>query len=135
MRALPTTDLKGYESLKKRVQGVLDLQQEGKTVEFKSAKYWKELKRGIPKDILAISNMRSEGIIIIGVEEGNKAWKCAGIEVPQLETNSVDDMIDHVNKYASPSIAFDVAKQFGWDNLSIDILKKDQEKFLSSRAY
>ena len=76
MGALPSTDLKGYESLKDRVQGMLDMLQEGRTVDFKKASSWDDLKQGIPKDILAMSNLRDGGIIIIGVEENNNLWNC-----------------------------------------------------------
>ncbi|MCX5636832.1 MAG: ATP-binding protein [Planctomycetota bacterium] len=110
MGALPSTDLKGYELLKDRVQGSLDMLQEGRALDFKRAATWDELKQGIPKDILAMSNLRDGGTIIIGVEEKDNKWLCTGMKEEELKTYNPDDMIDHVNKYASPSIAFDVVE-------------------------
>ena len=108
MGALPSTELRGYEILKDRVQGVLDLLQEGRSIDFKKASSWDDLKQGIPKDVLAMSNLRDGGLIIIGVEENNNVWNCTGITDEQINTYNPDDMIDYVNKYASPSINFDI---------------------------
>jgi predicted HTH transcriptional regulator len=108
MGALPSTELKGYEILKDRVQGILDLLQEGRSVDFKKASSWDDVKQGIPKDVLAMSNVRDGGIVIIGVEENNNVWNCTGMTDEQINTYNPDDMIDHINKYASPSINFDI---------------------------
>ena len=108
MGALPSTKLRGYEILKDRVQSVLDLLQEGRSVDFKKASSWDDLKQGIPKDVLAISNLRDGGVMIIGVEENNNVWDCTGMTDEQINTYNPDDMIDYVNKYASPSINFDI---------------------------
>jgi len=108
MGALPSTELRGYEILKDRVQSVLDLLQEGRSVDFKKASSWDNLKQGIPKHVLAMSNLRDGGIMIVGVEENNNIWNCTGITDEQINTYNPDDMIDYVNKYASPSINFDI---------------------------
>lgn len=123
MGALPSTDLKGYELLKDRVQGALDLLQEVRAVDFKRAVMWNELKQCIPKDILAMSNLRDGGIIIIGVEESNNKWNRTGMMDEQLNTYSPDDMIDHVNKYASPSMTFNVVKHTDNEGLKYLVIK------------
>lgn len=123
MGALPSTDLKGYELLKERVQGALDLLQEGRSVDFKRAAMWDELKQGIPKDILAMSNLRDGGIIIIGVEESDNKWTRTGMTDEQLNTYNPDDMIDHVNKYASPSMTFNVVKHTDDEGLKYLVIR------------
>jgi predicted HTH transcriptional regulator len=123
MGALPSTDLKGYELLKDRVQGALDLLQEARSVDFKTAGTWGEIKKGLPKDIMAMSNLRDGGIIIIGVKECDNTWSCTGITDEQLNTYNPDDMVDHVNKYASPSIAFDVVKHTDKNHLEYLVIQ------------
>lgn len=105
MGALPTID---SGSLKDRVTGVLELPQESRAVELKRAAKWEELKKGIPKDILAMSNLRDGGIIVIGVQEKDNKWNRTGMTEDQLSTYDPDNMIDHINKYASPPITVDV---------------------------
>ena len=138
MGALPSTDLKGYESLKDRVQGMLDMLQEGRTVDFKKASSWDDLKQGIPKDILAMSNLRDGGIIIIGVEENNNLWNCTGMTDEQINTYNPDDMIDYVNKYASPSINFDIVTHEDDKRLKylvIQIHEFDEKPIVCKRNY
>jgi len=136
MGALPSTDLKGYELLKDRVQGALDLLQEGRAVDFKRAVMWNELKQGIPKDILAMSNLRDGGIIIIGVEESDNKWNRTGMTDKQLNTYDPDDMIDHVNKYASPSLTFDVVKHTDNEGLKYLVIRAhefEEKSFVCKR--
>lgn len=138
MGALPSTDLKGYELLKDRVQGALDLLQEGRAVDFKRAIVWVELKQGIPKDILAMSNLRDGGIIIIGVEESDNKWTRTGMTDEQLNTYNSDDMIDHVNKYASPSMTFDVVKHTDDEGLKYLVIRAhefEEKPFVCKRNF
>jgi len=110
MGALPTTELKGYELLRDKVEGALQLLQEISSIEFKKATKWSEQKIGITKDILAMTNLRGGGIIILGIEEKDNKWDCTGISDEELNTYNPDEVIEHVNKYASPSINFNVVK-------------------------
>lgn len=138
MGALPSTGLKGYELLKDRVQGALDLLQEGRAVDFKRAAMWNELKQGIPKDILAMSNLRDGGIIIIGVEESDNKWNRTGMIDEQLNTYNPDDMIDHVNKYASPSMTFDVVKHTDDEGLKYLVIRAhefEEKPFVCKRNF
>jgi hypothetical protein len=123
MGALATTDLPAYRLLRDRIAGALDLLQEGRSVDFKMAVEWVELKHGIPKDVLAMSNVRDGGIIIVGVEEIDNKWNLTGMTQEQLNTYDPDDMIDHVNRYASPSITVDVVKHAHNDGLNFLIIQ------------
>jgi len=102
---------------------MLDLLQEARAVDFKRAAPWDQLKQGIPKDILAMSNLRDGGIIVVGIEEGDKEWKCTGMTEEQLNTYNADNMIDHVNKYASPPVTFDVVKHTDMEGLTYLVMQ------------
>jgi len=132
MGALPSTDLEGYDVLRDKVEGSLQFLQEVHSIEFKKAAKWNELKKGIPKDILAMSNLRGGGIIIIGVEENDNKWNRTGMMDEQLNTYNPDDMLDHVNKYASPSVTFDVVRHTYYkepDNKELDFLVIQTHEF------
>ena len=138
MGALPTTDLEGYDLLRRKVGGALSLLRETVSIEFKKAQTWEEIKRGIPKDILAMSNCRDGGIIIIGVEEGSKRWNRTGMTDEQLDTYNPDDMIDHVNKYASPSVTFNVVRhtdEAGLKYLIIQVHHFEEKPVVCRREY
>jgi len=123
MGALPETSLDGYEALKRRAEGLLSRLQEVSSVDFKKAITWDEIKHDIVKDILAMSNLRDGGIIIIGVEERNGKWNSTGLSEEQLGTYNPDDMLDHINKYASPAITFDVVKHTNNEGLCYLVLQ------------
>ena len=123
MGALPSTELKGYEILKSKVKEALRLLQEINSIEFKKAAKWGELKRGITKDILAMTNLRDGGIIIIGIEEKDNKWNCTGLTSEQLKTFNPDDIIEHINSYASPSITFNIIKHTDEQNLDFLIIQ------------
>jgi predicted HTH transcriptional regulator len=117
MGALPTTDLDGYKILSERIIGALNLLQEVRSVDFKEAVVWDDLKYKIAKTTMAMSNLRDGGIIIIGIAEQDNNWHCTGMTEEQINTYDPDNMIDHVNKYASPAITFDVVKHTDKDGL------------------
>jgi predicted HTH transcriptional regulator len=125
MGALASTDLEGYELLKERVEGSLKLLTEIRAVDFKDAAKWDEIKCSIPKDVLAMSNLRDGGIIIIGVSEKNERWELTGLTQEQLDTYNPDDMLDWVNRYASPPVIFDIVRHTHYkepDNKKFDFL-------------
>lgn len=120
MGAIPSSDLEGHESIKERVNAALSLLAESRSIEFKGPEKWEALSSGLAKDILAMSNIRDGGIIIIGIE---KTGQILGLSKEQLETYDTDVMIDFVNKYASPSIALDiVAHKYQIENISERVL-------------
>ncbi len=108
MSPLPTTDLSGFSELKSRISGAFDMLQEARSLDFKKAIPWDEIKIDLTKDILAMSNLRDGGILILGVEEVNDNWELKGVSAETLETYDSDDMHDFVNRYASPTVSFDV---------------------------
>jgi len=108
MTAIPETDLQGYEALRKRVDAAFQLLKESRAVDFKQSIKWEDYKIKFAETIMAMSNLRDGGIVIIGVSEENNGWKLKGITTGDLATYDPDDMIDFVNKYASPGVIFDV---------------------------
>ena len=110
MAAIPTTDLQGYEALRERTDGALQLLKESRAVDFKQSIKWEGYRIKFAETIMAMSNLRDGGIVIIGVSEENGNWKLKGIADEDLTTYDPDDMIDFVNKYASPVVNFDVVR-------------------------
>ncbi|MGA2324418.1 MAG: ATP-binding protein [Sedimentisphaerales bacterium] len=110
MAAIPKTDLPGYEALRKRVDAAFQLLQESRAVDFKQSVKWEDYKIKFAETIMAMSNLRDGGIVIIGVSEENGEWKLKGITDQDLATYDPDNMIDFVNKYASPVANFNVVR-------------------------
>lgn len=108
MSPLPTTSLTGFSNLGSRVNGALNMLQEVRSLDFKKAIPWDEIKIGLVKDILAMSNLQDGGILILGVEEVGDNWELKGVSAETLETYDSDNMHDFVNRYASPTVSFDV---------------------------
>ena len=123
MGALPSTNLDGYSELKKRVEGAISFLQEARSVEFKSAAEWHDLKHGLTKHILAMANLRDGGIVIVGISETNNVWSITGVTADQLDKYDPDDMIDHINKYASPPIEFNVATHTTSENKDLLVIQ------------
>ena len=137
MAAIPKTNLPGYEALRKRVDASLQLLQESRAVDFKQSIKWKDYRIKFAETIMAMSNLRDGGIVIIGVSEEDGDWKPKGITNKDLTTYDPDDMIDFVNKYASPVVNFDVVRhevdklQF----LIISIREFESEPVVCKRDY
>jgi predicted HTH transcriptional regulator len=137
MTAIPKTDLQGYEALQKRVDAAFQLLKESRAVDFKQSVKWEDYKIKFTETILAMSNLRDGGIVIIGVSEDKKDWKPEGITDDDLGTYNPDDMIDFVNKYASPVVNFDVVRhevdemQF----LVISVREFESEPVICKRDY
>ena len=110
MAAIPTTDLQGYEALRERTDGALQLLKESRAVDFKQSIKWEVYKIKFTETIMAMSNLRDGGIVILGVSEEDDGWKLKGITDEDLATYDPDNMIDFVNKYASPVVNFDVVR-------------------------
>lgn len=108
MGAIPSSDMLGHRKLHERVYNALDLCQESKSVDFKESAPWEELKWQIIRTSLAMGNLRDGGIIVIGASERNDTWDLTGISKEHLLTYEVDEVIDVINKYSSPSIKIDL---------------------------
>ena len=110
MSAIPTSDMLGYESLKNRVFSALDRCQESQAIEFKESSSWNSIKWKIIKTLMAMGNLRDGGVIIIGVSERNGEWDLSGIKQEHLNKYDTDNIVDEVNKYASPSLSFEIVR-------------------------
>ena len=108
MGAIPTSDMPGHRQLHERVVNALDRCQESQGIDFKESAPWESLKWRIIHTALAMGNLRDAGIIVIGASERGTAWELAGIKPEHLITYNVDNIIDFINKYASPNIDLDI---------------------------
>lgn len=78
---------------------------ETQTTEFKCACDWNV--NSLAKDILALSNVRDGGYIIIGVEDGSFVRQ--GVTTSQKESYKIDIMRDQMTAYADPHVDFSVS--------------------------
>ncbi len=108
MSAIPTSDMPGHRKLHERVFNALDRCQESKSVDFKESAPWEDLKWQLIRTSLAMGNLRDGGIIVIGASERGDTWDLTGISNDHLSTFDVDDVIDVINKYASPPIKIEI---------------------------
>lgn len=87
---------------------------EDRGLEFKASFPWIRNQAGetmarVAKTILAMSNLRDGGRIIIGVAEpdsGSTEWQAIGINPASLKSFSFDEVADFVRKYAEPYARF-----------------------------
>ena len=106
--AIPTSDMPGHKELHDRVYNALDRCQESRSVDFKESAPWNDLKWQIIRAALAMGNLRDGGIIVIGASERDDTWDLTGISSEHIATYDVDDIIDAINKFASPPIKVEV---------------------------
>ncbi|HTN39057.1 MAG TPA: ATP-binding protein [Arachidicoccus sp.] len=90
------------EELERLIEG----QSEHPGLDFKRDCSW-DVKR-LAKDILAMSNIRDGGMIVIGVEEFNNEFIGKGVSNENLKTFVIDEMKDQLLKYADPYVEFSV---------------------------
>lgn len=98
----------GHKRLTERVTAALDRCQESQAVDFKESAAWSALKYRIIRTVMAMSNLRDGGVVIIGVSERGTTWDLSGITNDDLATYDADDIVDAVNKYASPPVEVEV---------------------------
>jgi predicted HTH transcriptional regulator len=125
MSAIPTSDMPGHKKLHERVYNALDRCQESKSVDFKESAPWEKLKWQIIRTSLAMGNLRDGGIIIIGASERNDTWDLTGISDGHMSTFDVDEIIDVINKFASPPINVEV----------VIVTYRNGNKFLAIQAH
>jgi predicted HTH transcriptional regulator len=78
---------------------------ETRNLELKRSVSWEEeeTKFKMTKSIMAMSNIRDGGTIILGVEEKpNHKFDPVGMNASDIDSFSFDNMQDHVNRYAHP---------------------------------
>ncbi len=110
MGAIPTSDMPGHKQLHERVVSALDRCQESQAVDFKESAPWAQLKWRVIRTVMAMTNLRDGGVIVIGVSEREEDWNLTGIKDDDLASYDVDDIIDIANKYASPPLSLDVVR-------------------------
>lgn len=125
MGAIPTSDMPGHRKLHERVHNALDRCQESKSVDFKESSRWDDIKWQLIRTIIAMGNLRDGGIIVIGASESGNSWNLTGIENSNLNTYDVDNIIDAVNKYASPPIKIEI----------VLVEYKNKKKFLAIQIH
>ncbi len=79
---------------------------EERNLEYKSALSWEtsEVKDKITRTVLAMSNIRDGGAIVLGVEQQGQSFTPAGLTPNQASSFSHDALSPYVNKYADPSV-------------------------------
>jgi predicted HTH transcriptional regulator len=105
---IPTTDMSGYTDLRGRIIQALGRCQEQSWLDFKESQPWVALRWRLLKTIMAMSNLRDGGLILIGVAEKGTAWELTGIRDDHLSTFKYNDIADQLKKYASPHVSFDL---------------------------
>jgi hypothetical protein len=108
MAQLPDGNGPGFESLFERVKTALQLGVESPSVEFKAGSSWNTLKTAIIKTVLAMSNLRGGGLVIVGRPESSSAPE--GINTADLATFDPDVMRDQFDEYASPRAVVSIAR-------------------------
>lgn len=88
------------DELESRLEGGIETQ----TLEVKGACDWNV--QSLTKDILAMSNVRDGGYIIVGVED--MTFVRQGITPTQKATYNIDIMRDQIASYADPHVNFTV---------------------------
>ncbi|WP_166333003.1 AlbA family DNA-binding domain-containing protein [Sphingobacterium chungjuense] len=91
-----------YEQLKSLIEG----QTENPSLDFK-ADCSLNLRK-LAKDIIAMSDVRDGGLIVMGVKERNTGFEATGVSEANLTTYNKDQMKDKLMKYADPPVDFDL---------------------------
>ena len=79
---------------------------EERNIEYKGSIKWTDpnVKAKITKTILAMSNLKDGGTIVIGVEQNGEIFSPIGLDNKSLQTFKQDDVSAHVNEYADPFV-------------------------------
>ena len=101
---------------------------EERNLEYKGPINWNDtqIKAKITKTILAMSNLRDGGVIVIGVEQNGEIFTPVGLDSESISSFKQDDISVHVNNYADPFVEIKV---------SYKIAEKDfNEKYMNAFA-
>jgi len=100
--------MSGHADLRGRITHALSRCQEQPWLDFKESQSWSELSWRLLKTMMAMSNLRDGGLIVVGVAERSNTWELTGIEPDHLNTFDADDIVDQLSKYASPNVMVDI---------------------------
>lgn len=85
-------------------QQKFDGQVETQNLDFKGAMAWDV--KSFAKDILAMSNLRDGGFIIIGIKEQDGTFVKEGLSAEQAQSYKIDNMLDQMHTYTDPATEF-----------------------------
>jgi len=86
------------EEFERLIEGGTETQK----MDFKASCPWS--KNRFAKDILAFSNVRRGGLIIIGIRQRNGELERQGISEAHLRTYNLETMLDQLSSFADPRI-------------------------------
>lgn len=86
------------EEFERLIEGGTETQR----MDFKASCPWS--KNMFAKDILAFSNVRGGGLIIIGIRQRNGQLERQGISEAHLRTYNLETMLDQLSSFADPRI-------------------------------
>ena len=112
----------GHRALHDRVTVALETCIESQSMDFKESAPWEALRFKIIRTALAMANLRDGGVIVVGVGERGAQWEVTGVSDEHLATYDVDDVVDAIHRFASPSI-----------ELTIVIVPHNDRRFLAVR--
>jgi len=92
----------------KELEELLEAGSESQKLDFKESCGW-DVKR-FAKDLLAFSNLKGGGYIVIGMKEDNEGFKREGVTEEHLASYDRDTMKDQMSAYADPAVDFIVHK-------------------------
>jgi hypothetical protein len=75
---------------------------EERNLEYKSGENWRDIKFKIIKTILAMSNIRDGGTIVIGVSQSRDAFIPSGFSLTDLDSYSQDTIAANANEFSDP---------------------------------
>lgn len=90
------------------LEELLEAESESQKLDFKESCPWEVDKYA--KDILAFSNLKGGGYIIIGMKEDGGSYQREGVKEEYLAKYDRDIMKDQISSYADPSVDFLVHK-------------------------
>lgn len=79
---------------------------EERNIEYKGDISWEEteIKASITKSVLAISNIRDGGVIVIGVHKNGETYEPNGLSKANFESFKQDDVSAYINEFADPYV-------------------------------